>query len=108
MRRAAIALLLSWPLAAGCRVSLEGAPCPCLDGYTCDDSLGICVPISGAVGDSGEQQSDASEFDPDASGVTPDADFTTDAGLGLPDGSDGVPDAGAGEPDGGDASDAGS
>ena len=89
--RIALALLATWLFAAGCRAPLSGAPCPCLAGYTCDQSLELCVPEgSGTPGHDGSTDDGGGLTD--ASGGLPDG-GASDADLGLPDASGDVPDA---------------
>jgi len=73
-----LAFILLAVLAGSCRASLEGAECPCVDGYYCDDSENVCKPGEEPVEDAGA--ADAGPDDPDAQ-------------QGIPDGGFGVPDA---------------
>jgi hypothetical protein len=69
--------------AAGCQRELEGAPCPCVDGYVCDDATSVCRR------DDGDADATVVDANVDDAGATPDADTS-----GLPDASPpGDPDA---------------
>ena len=73
----ALGFMLLAVLAGSCRASLEGAECPCVDGYYCDLPENICRP--------------GQEPNPDAGAA--------DAGPDGPDAQQGIPDAGFGSPD---------
>jgi hypothetical protein len=96
------AALAAGSLNAACQAPLSGAPCPCVDGYTCDELLGVCrqdLDAGGSVTDGGYDPSDGSSLPfPDAAGSDaggqPDASGEADAGGDFPD--SGLPDAGLG------------
>ncbi len=78
----AVVIALAVAGAVACEADLDGAPCPCVDGYTCSEVEHLCRPTI----DSGPGPGT-----PDAS-LVPDSGFTPDAGF-VPDGSVGIPDA---------------
>ncbi len=83
-------------LAAGCRASLEGAPCPCLDGYLCNPQ-NVCVRFTEDPDIDAASQDDAGGGAPDAS-VDGGPDASIDAGGELPDAGE-FPDAAGEKPD---------
>jgi hypothetical protein len=93
----AVVGLLVAAQASSCKAPLDGAPCPCLDGYVCDEAVGVC--IENRAGDS------SIAFDAGWDGSAPEDGATeSDSGLctedcpadAAPDTADSGPEADAG------------
>jgi hypothetical protein len=104
-----LALIAVAALTAGCKFPfpLDGLPCPCASGYTCDETYQVCMhngrPDSGGGVDSGGGRSDGGGGGGSDGGVGSDGGGGggSDGGVGSDGGGDGGSDGGVGSDGGG-------